>query len=405
MFIRSIKTHLQRQYAFVQTITLSQIFSRLHAFKNFFRSLRALSLFAKSQFNIQSGAKEYQLAAILFGAVLFTGCQKEVLSDPALNSTASANADEARLKLPTRTHKDDPVAFYGAYIGVPDTAVSDKDFQLSIADQLGISCLRERVLVPTKSFTFDLVPELTTSYKVLLNFNGAGSSVNSLIPFVTNLAQYKLDLNTILNTFTVLPEVAVIENEESNRFYYSGPANDYIDQLSAAIGVMHARSIKVTNGGITSSGLSYLVYQDLLSQGKEDSAQMFKDLTDLTPSSRAVQDRGAFVDTLLSAYKNMNLDYVNFHWKATSANTQALNQVINYLKKRTGKKIINNELGQFDKDPNTLQTHIQLCTDQKLPYILWYSPDEHDGKKGSPLQHSNRILTASGNAYKSYLKK
>ena len=164
---------------------------------------------------------------------------------------------------------------YGAFIGAPD-GTDDVSFQLNVADQLGISCLRERVTVPLLSLGNNLVPELNTDYKVLLNFCSQNSG-SGLIPFVTDLVLYELNLNTILNTFTVMPKVAVIENEESNRFFYSGTADQYISQLSAAIDVMHARGIKVANGGITSTGLNYLVYQDFLEQGKADSAELLQE--------------------------------------------------------------------------------------------------------------------------------
>ena len=59
-----------------------------------------------------------------------------------------------------------------------------------------------------------------------------------------------------------MPKIAVIENEESNKKYYNGTPADYINQLKAAISVMHSHGIPVTNGGITSTGLKYLVWQD-----------------------------------------------------------------------------------------------------------------------------------------------
>jgi hypothetical protein len=334
--------------------------------------------------------------------VCFSSCQKEKLTDSSvLNSTASGSSAQARLGLPWQ-HKD-PLTYYGALIDAPDSG-SDEEFQFNVGDQLGISCLRERVIVPARSLNLNLVPELNSKYKVLLNFCSSGSSDGSLLPFVTDLVQYKIDLRNILNTFTVMPEVAVIENEESNRYYYSGTASEYIDQLNAAISVMHANGIKVANGGLTGGGLEFLVYQDLIDQGKEDSAEEFRKITHITPNNPDTQEKGIFTDSLLQAFNQTDVDYINFHWKCSSPDeTEALEDVINYLKKRCNKPIISNELGQLDTDPNTLLSMMQLCTDEHLPYILWYSPDEHAGKRDAPLQHSNAKLTSSGVAYQDYL--
>ena len=340
--------------------------------------------------------KNYYLLAVVCITLLFCSCQKEELNGRVPNNFgsnegAASSAQDALLLPQTKDVQ------YGALINAPSPKGS-LGFQVNVASQLGISCLRARVIVSDPGD----VPILNTGYKVLLNFNSDYEGTS--LPFVSNLAQYQTDLKNIVSGFSVMPVVAVIENEEANTLYHNGTAMEYISQLNAAINVMHAYGIKVANGGITDVGLEYLVYQDFISQGKYDSAEQFRKLTHVAPKNPKTQSRGAFVDTLLEAYAQMNLDYVNFHWKGTSPDTQALTEVIAYLKKRTGKPIINNELGQFDKDPNTLTTHIQKCTDEGFPYIVWYSPDENAGKKDAPLQHPDASLTPSGIAYQHFSK-
>jgi len=400
MFIRIIKSQIQKGYSYVQSIVQTRSKFSTFIVKRKFRLQMAQPAVANPHVAKWSTLSRHYFLTIVVAALLLSSCQKEKLSDTVVNSTNTSSSAEAKLAFPW--FRKDPVSNYGALIGAPDQTDND-DFQLNVADQLGITCLRERVLVPCKFLNTSLVPELNTSYKVLLNFDSPKNEDGSLLPFVSDLAQYKIDLIDILNTLVSMPDVAVIENEESNHYYYSGTPGEYIDQLNAAITIMHARGIKVANGGITSTGLCYLVYQDLLAQGKEDSAEEFKQAVNVTPNSSVTQERGDFIDKLLNAYTNMDLDYVNFHWKATSPDTQAFNTVINYLQKRTGKKVISNELGQFDEDPNTLEAHVQACTNQQFPYIIWYSPDENDGKKGTPLQHSDASLTPTGVGYQDYL--
>ena len=339
--------------------------------------------------------------AVLGIAIFISSCQKEALSNTNLNTnTSAASADAQSLTQQT------PVIQYGATIDGPSTITvgspSDLRFQIGIANQLGISCLREGITVP--NVHSKTVPELNTKYKVLLHFNSPGNGIG-IIPFRTDIAKYKRDLNNILNAFTTMPVVGIIENEESNRFYFSGSAQQYITQLSAGIEVMHAHNVKVANGGITSSGLNFLVYKDLRKQGKFDSARQFKRLAHVYPDSPSIQNRAAFIDTLLTNYRTMNLDYVNFHWKDSFPSTQVLNQTINYLKKRTNKIVISTEIGQLLPNPTVLTTHVQLCVDQQMPYIMWYSPDINSGKRGTPLQYPDGTLTESGFAYQDFISR
>src|SRR4051812_8898282 len=256
--------------------------------------------------------KYYYLLTVAYIALFFCSCQKEEsgnqLLKNAASSTVSASASQTTL---TQTK-----SAYGALIDAP-SIFNSVDFQVEVADQLGISCLRSRVKVPGNS----KVSILNTGYKVLLNFNS--NRLGSTSPFVTNLMQYEKDLKKILSGFEVMPVVAVIENEESNAGYYNGTASEYINQLNTAIAIMHSYGIKVANGGITSTGLNYLVYQDLLSQGKTDSAAQFKTLAHVAPNSMQTQERASFISTLLQTYAQMDLDYVNFHWKGESPNIQA----------------------------------------------------------------------------------
>lgn len=341
--------------------------------------------------------KKYYSLAVACATMLFISCSKQDVNTPVNNSTSSSNTLISAATPPIKLARNKAVNF-GAMI-CPPSANNWLNFQLNVADQLGVSCLRARTFVPATL----PVTILNSNYDIVLNFNSEPKG-GAPLPFVTDLTKYQQDLNNTLAKFTKLPAVAVIENEESNIKYYKGTAQEYINQLAVAIPVMHAHGIKVTNAGITSTGLNYLVYQDFLAQGKIDSAKMFQKLTYLVPTSGRTQERGAFVETLLQAYTKMDLDYVNFHWKGTSPDIEALKEVVAYLKKRTGKQVMSNELGQQDKDTNTLLAHMQFFSDSQFAYAIWYSPDENSDHKATPLQHSNESLTTHGITYRDYLK-
>ncbi|TKK70153.1 hypothetical protein FC093_05205 [Ilyomonas limi] len=393
MSIQFIKSQLQRQYAFAQTISLPKVLASL---KRVFQLLP----FARHRYKKRLAIANYYLLIVVMATTFFCSCQKEQVSDPSdLNSTSSSTASvDARRRHRSSTNV---ITNYGAFICPPDPGPSGLAFQKNVAGKLGVSCLRGYTPVPGTGNSPQI---LSSGYRVLLNFVAENNSGSDPAPFVTNLTKYKADLNKIIDVCTVKPVVAVIENEESNRYFYSGTAQQYINQLNAAIEVMHARGIKVANGGITSQGLNYLVYQDFMDQGKEDSAKQFQLLVGgIAVKDAATQDRGAFIDILLTNYTKMDLDYVNFHWKGTSPDTEGLREVINYLKKRSNKPIISNEFGQFDTDPNTLLAMSQLSDNQNLPYSIWYSPDENAGKRDTPLQHNDATLTRTGVAYQDFL--
>ncbi len=346
----------------------------------------------------------YCTIAVIGLALFFSSCQKEKLSEDIMVNSTSMSSQSATAKAAFGSGIGSPskLVNYGAFICPPSTGQGWLGFQQSVASQLGVTSLRGSTLVPGNGNPPML---LSGGYGVLFNFNSNNDAEDDggPTPFVKDLTQYKIDLSNIIALCPVKPLVAVIENEESNRYYYSGSAWDYIKQLNAAIGVMHANGIKVANGGLTSGGLEYLVYQDFMSQGKEDSAKQFQKLTHVTPNSPTTQERGIFVDSLLRAYVQMDIDYVNFHWKGDSPDTEALQDVINYIRKRLNKPVISNELGQYDKDPNTLLAMVQLCTTYNFPFLTWYSPDEKHGKKATPLQYDNATLTNTGNAYQLFL--
>ena len=288
---------------------------------------------------------------------------------------------------------------YGAFI-CPPNAWGGVPFQLAVAEKLGVSCLRAITPVPDYDKPNGL---LGMGYDVLLNFDSNVDTYGDNSSFDASLNQYKIDLTNALLLCTVKPVVAVIETKSQTHISMQARALDYLKQLNVAINIMHANNVKVTNGGITSNGLNYLVYQDFMRQGKADSAEQFRRLANVQPNNPNTQRRGIFVDSLLDAYMLLDLDYVNFHWKATSPDTESLREVVNYLKKRCNKPIITNELGQYDRDPDTLLAHVQLCTNMGMPYILWYSPDQNIGRKAMPLQYSDASLTPTGIAYQAYL--
>src|SRR5689334_9560187 len=126
-----------------------------------FRKLRAICnaqigqpVVAEQHLKKWSVARYYSLIVVAITAMFISGCQKGKLNDTELNSTTSASSSaQAKIGWPFPRKNPgsspgtppglSPGTNYGAFIGSPD-GTDDVDFQLNVADQLDITCLRER---------------------------------------------------------------------------------------------------------------------------------------------------------------------------------------------------------------------------------------------------------------------
>ncbi len=328
--------------------------------------------------------------------IIFGSCSKELASDNVLTAsqtneaTAATTTTTSITKMTLSVNKSN----YGALIDASN-ASDGYTFETGIAASLGLSCLRDVTLVPSSK----KVKTLTSAYNVLLNFSGTGVMP---MKFRTDISTYQNDLRNTIAALSALPKMAVIENEESNKSYYSGSATDYITQLKAAISVLHSYGVPVTNGGITSTGLKYLVWQDYMNRGMTTEANDYKKRMKVGINSATTKERAAFIKVLIDSFAHMDIDYVNFHWYSNSAaDVQGLGETIDYLKRATGKTVITNEIGQYDQDPVTLTSTTQVCKNYSLPFIIWYSGEENG--RSFPLNYASGTLTTSGLAYQTFI--
>ena len=331
-------------------------------------------------------------------ALTVTSCTKEYVATNATGGTVSDNTNSL-----TANSQSGKIAIsktstnYGAWILSPyaSTDPNSYNFVTDVASELSVSCLRDITPVPGNK----KVKTLTSQYNVLLNFQ---SNKPKPMKFRTDSKTYQTDLQNTIAAMSGTPTIAVIENEESNKGYYNGSAIDYVNQLKTAISVFHSYGIPVANGGITSVGLEYLVYQDYMNRGMTDQANDYKKRMNVAVNNADTKDRANFISILISNYATMDLDYVNFHFRSTKPeDAQGLGETIDYLKRATGKRVITNEIGQYDQDPATLTATVQMCQNYGLPYTLWYSGQQND--RSYPLQYENKSLTSTGNSYKNYI--
>ncbi|HEY2726436.1 MAG TPA: hypothetical protein VGI61_04645, partial [Parafilimonas sp.] len=200
------------------------------------------------------------------------------------------------------------VTRYGIY-----SMKSDIDSRLVAANNTSVDFVRQSTLLSTWNGISDGGIDYWCSRKkkIILNINN--DSTPSYFP--TNLSAYKNKLQSFLNVYADSIKLAVIENEELNNdtllsLSHFGSVQSYINELSVAVYLCKQKKIPVTNGGIASQiAASLKHYYDI--NGLADSSAWLVSQMGGIPADSMVWKR---CDSLLSAYKNLGLTYVNLHW-------------------------------------------------------------------------------------------
>jgi hypothetical protein len=256
---------------------------------------------------------------------------------------------------------------------------------------------------------------IDSSFKILLNLNYDEEDVVGGLKqphaFPTDMTEYTLLLTKVLNVYK--PEVAVIENEPYNEKHYYGPISNYFTELTTAINICHQYGINVADGGLNPQMICVLTYQNLVSKGKQQEADSFATAALLNKNLKLAQGNGTeeekaklvLTDSMVNAYRTMNLDYVNIHWyepiKPTSDSTKsapgALKYVANYLRFATGKRVITNEFGQNNEIPSLVASMADSLRMANFKYAIDFSGV---GASGSVSLTNGTKLKPNGRAYK-----
>ena len=191
--------------------------------------------------------------------------------------------------------------------------------------------------------------------------------------------------------------------------FYSGTPSQYNQELKIACKIAHEKNLKCTNGGLVSSLVIGLVYDDYLSKGQTQEAQKFLNRA-LTPEKLSQYkeqqakvasqiDRGK---ELLAGYKTAGADYVNFHWYSESP--EALGEAKTYIENTSGLPAISNEMGQQDNvNPTQVRDIMQKVVDLNMPIAVWYSLDTLSHGQARGLAESNGILRENGVAFQNFI--
>jgi hypothetical protein len=210
--------------------------------------------------------------------------------------------------------------------------------------------------------------------KLVLTVRNNGRGGASSPP--ADLMAYQRTLSQVLEKYK--PAVLVVENEENSGLFYTGTPEEYAAELKAACQVAHAKRIPCTNGGLVSTLVALLVYNDYLESGRKQAAQdfaarVFTQKEQEMLNSPKAQEQIRKGKALLASYRPAGADYVNFHWYI--ADTKALGEAVGYLKAQTGLPVMTNEIGQHNDDANQTTAVMGKVMEIGLPVAVWFSVD------------------------------
>ena len=350
-----------------------------------------------------------KVISVLNVLFIFSACVKDV-------SDLSADDNKETVTSSAQSLAIIPAIKNGAMVGGNVTDMNDKE---TVLDKLGVKYLRYTITVSDWNGSDKGYEKFTRDgYKIVCNVNNNAQAREGQRPnrFVTDITTYKNRLTSIFTKYK--PEVAVIENEETNQGYYSGSMTQYINQLKAAVDVAHSKSVKVADGGIHPQGVCYFVWKDYKERGLNAQADQWMNATfndgmryaALHPEDKnnSFQYYWREIDTLLNAFTTMSLDYVNMHiyepindvGNGIATIPGCIETMASYIKRRTGKATITNECGQRNTNATLVTSMLQAFTNGNYIYAIWYSAD---GKNSKALQNSNLTLRTNGFAYRSFV--
>lgn len=337
-------------------------------------------------------------SAVLIALSIGSCVAQQPQRTPGGDSGSQIPSQSSQVPMPSNTGSTQ----FGALIKPPDQGAGAMNFKINVARKLGLNCIRDGISLDNPKDK----PIFNSGFKIVLTVNSSANANKSLIPFATDTAVYKQQLQYQLSLMRRKPVLLVIENEENNQRYHGGPAQDYINQLNAASTVAHASGVPVTNGGITFPAIMYLTWLDYTEHGKTKEAADLQKRFFMPFDSQRFNSRKDFLKQLIAGYAKSNIDYVNFHWYGRNGDTKSLVEVVNYLERVTGKPAISNEIGQQDNSPETVKAILQTCRQLNLRFAIWYSGDgeKQTDEQAVGLQNNDGTLRAGGDIFKDVMK-
>ncbi|HEY6975522.1 MAG TPA: hypothetical protein VH396_04495 [Chitinophagaceae bacterium] len=293
------------------------------------------------------------LTLVCMGTII--SCKKELVQNEVPGASSETVSSDDKSTAASNTH-------FGALV---DARSSDD--RITVIKKLGAEYARVAVFLKEfkgKSGMMDKCAK--NGIKVLLNLNYAQVRNKKPNPFPKDMVTYKKLLQSVLSKYK--PEVAVIENEPTTGIFHSGPIEDYITMLAVAVDVCHANGVKVADGAIH---VGYV--QDIMNGGR-------------------LSGKTLDVQKLITAYKTLDLDYVNIHTAGdgNSYPSGVLEKVADYVRGATGKPVMSNEFSVHSSSTSLIKSMINGFKAGNYVYAIVRSGNSSSGAE--PLHKGTNLL-------------
>jgi hypothetical protein len=268
----------------------------------------------------------------------------------------------------------------------------------------------------------DVLPNSRVSDAQAQGFEVLTTATNGAFPAhpPSDLADYQARLGRELDAHPT-PLVS-IENEPTADRYYTGTPAQYLQELSAAVPVAHARGVKISDGGLVSAGIQLATWNDLWTHSGCAAAdhyaaiafpasriggQVISDVPSCADPNRPIlggNPRALQVlndtNTLIAGFASIPIDYVNFHWYQSTP--EAMKTTVEFLRRATGKQAITNEIGQFDDSPDTVRALLGETAALHLPWVIWFASD---GSGAVGMFNLDGSIRSNGLAFRDFVSR
>jgi hypothetical protein len=259
-------------------------------------------------------------------------------------------------------------------------------------------------------------------FKLNVQFNNLAPSTTSRARSgpVSDDAGYERALAADLDA--THPDLVTIQNEEDGLQFWNGTPQDYLHELADAARVAHAKGYKISNGGITTTGVKLAYWHHLWLTGQHGAADSFAqsalspalthghavvgDIPDSADPHRPILANWAPMrnkldraEILIAGYRATGVDYVNFHWYEDGPDN--LRAVATWLSQATGLPAICNEMGQASESPETVTRLLGMSESLHLAYVIWFAID--GSGKAVGLADQDGALRPNGQAFRAFV--
>ncbi len=189
--------------------------------------------------------------------------------------------------------------------------------KIEILKATGISLIRIPLFIQQVGTHSDWIDELLKAgFQVAVNLDWSNTSTPVAFPTNAELIRQKAEefFFYYKDYVSQMPFVAV-ENEWNNINFHKGTIQDYLNELAIVTSVGHKYGFKISDAGISGTGLQYWAYSQIVSVGVKRAWAKKYNVPFGSANYKYLLDA---VGLYAKGIKNIPIDYLNVHWYETN---------------------------------------------------------------------------------------